>query len=63
MADKSDDNCTHVNFHDDFVGDEMLINYFENESSKVDMDEGSRLSDDSTTYSDECGAAGHTVLK
>eukprot|EP00957_Ditylum_brightwellii_P027158 2053274-Ditylum_brightwellii.AAC.1 len=63
MTDTSDGNCTHGNFYDDFVDDEMLINFFENESSKVDMDEGGGLSDDSTAYSDECVAAGHTILK
>eukprot|EP00957_Ditylum_brightwellii_P175718 13379536-Ditylum_brightwellii.AAC.1 len=63
VINNSDGDCTHGNVNDDIVDDELLINFFENESSKVDMDEGSGLNDDSTAYSDECGATGHTILK
>eukprot|EP00957_Ditylum_brightwellii_P051996 3944141-Ditylum_brightwellii.AAC.1 len=63
MTDISDSNSAHGNVHDDIVDDELLINIFEDESSEVDMDEGSDLGDDFTAYSDKCGASGHTILK
>eukprot|EP00957_Ditylum_brightwellii_P134956 10289786-Ditylum_brightwellii.AAC.1 len=63
MADGSDINCAHGNVNDDFGDDDLPISFFENEASKYDMDEDSDLSDDSNAFSDECGDAGHTILK
>eukprot|EP00957_Ditylum_brightwellii_P032763 2484111-Ditylum_brightwellii.AAC.1 len=63
MTDNNDVNCTNGNVNDDFIDDKLLINFFENESFKVDMDKDSGLGDDSSTFSDEYGDAGHTIIE
>eukprot|EP00957_Ditylum_brightwellii_P157810 12011835-Ditylum_brightwellii.AAC.1 len=63
MTEISDVIFAHGNVHNDDSDDGLIINCFENEASKYDINEDSAFSDDSSAFSDDGGDAGHTMLK
>eukprot|EP00957_Ditylum_brightwellii_P201995 15328115-Ditylum_brightwellii.AAC.1 len=62
MTGISDENYSHGNINNDDNDDESLIDFFENEASKYNIDGDSDFSDDSSACSDDRGDIRHITL-